>query len=132
MTYYHLRTAQEMRTLFGHVRGRLRTRSGSPIAARWTSASRATTCLTSRCPRAHLSTPTSASSASWAWSSAFDANALMILSSDRLDHELAIIHQMGFDAYFLIVWDLCRFARQEGIWYNAQGFSLPDRWWLTV
>jgi DNA polymerase-3 subunit alpha len=28
---------------------------------------------------------------------------------------------MGFDAYFLIVWDLCRFARQQGIWYNARG-----------
>ena len=28
---------------------------------------------------------------------------------------------MGFDAYFLIVWDLCREARQRGIWYNARG-----------
>ena len=28
---------------------------------------------------------------------------------------------MGFDAYFLIVYDLCRYARQEGIWYNARG-----------
>ncbi len=33
----------------------------------------------------------------------------------------AIIHQMGFDAYFLIVWDLCREARRRGIWYNARG-----------
>jgi DNA polymerase-3 subunit alpha len=40
---------------------------------------------------------------------------------ERLDYELEIIHQMGFDTYFLIVWDLCRFARQEGIWYNARG-----------
>ena len=28
---------------------------------------------------------------------------------------------MGFDTYFLIVWDLCRFAREQGIWYNARG-----------
>ncbi len=28
---------------------------------------------------------------------------------------------MGFDAYFLIVWDLCRYAREKGIWYNARG-----------
>ena len=28
---------------------------------------------------------------------------------------------MGFDAYFLIVWDLCRYARQQDIWYNARG-----------
>ncbi|MFN8405242.1 MAG: DNA polymerase III subunit alpha [Anaerolineales bacterium] len=27
----------------------------------------------------------------------------------------------GFDAYFLIVWDLCRHARENGIWYNARG-----------
>jgi len=39
----------------------------------------------------------------------------------RLEHELAIIHQMGFDTYFLIVWDLCRAARERGIWYNARG-----------
>ncbi len=39
----------------------------------------------------------------------------------RLNYELGIIHQMGFDAYFLIVWDLCRYARQQGIWYNARG-----------
>jgi DNA polymerase-3 subunit alpha len=40
---------------------------------------------------------------------------------ERLDYELGVIHTMGFDAYFLIVWDLCRFARSEGIWYNARG-----------
>lgn len=40
---------------------------------------------------------------------------------ERLEHELSIIHKMRFDAYFLIVWDLCRFARERGIWYNARG-----------
>lgn len=39
----------------------------------------------------------------------------------RLDYELGIIHQMGFDTYFLIVWDLCRYASEKGIWYNARG-----------
>ncbi len=39
----------------------------------------------------------------------------------RLDYELEIIHQMGFDTYFLIVWDLCQHARQRSIWYNARG-----------
>jgi len=33
----------------------------------------------------------------------------------RLEHELAIIHQMGFDTYFLIVWDLVHFAKSHGI-----------------
>jgi DNA polymerase-3 subunit alpha len=39
----------------------------------------------------------------------------------RLEYELGVIHQMGFDAYFLIVWDLCRYSRENGIWYNARG-----------
>ncbi|NPA31000.1 MAG: DNA polymerase III subunit alpha, partial [Chloroflexi bacterium] len=39
----------------------------------------------------------------------------------RFEHELGIIHQMGFDAYFLIVWDLVNYARRQGIWYNARG-----------
>ena len=39
----------------------------------------------------------------------------------RLEYELGIIHTMGFDAYFLIVWDLCRYAREQHIWYNARG-----------
>lgn len=40
---------------------------------------------------------------------------------ERLEYELKVIHTMGFDAYFLIVSDLCRYARQEGVWYNARG-----------
>ncbi len=39
----------------------------------------------------------------------------------RLEHELGIIHRMGFDAYFLIVWDLCQYARQADIWWNVRG-----------
>ena len=40
---------------------------------------------------------------------------------ERLEYELDIIHNMGFDAYFLIVWDLCVYAKDHGIWYNARG-----------
>jgi DNA polymerase-3 subunit alpha len=40
---------------------------------------------------------------------------------ERLNYELDVIHEMGFDAYFLIVWDLCRHAKEHGIWYNARG-----------
>jgi DNA polymerase-3 subunit alpha len=39
----------------------------------------------------------------------------------RLEYELEVIHKMGFDTYFLIVWDLCAHSRSEGIWYNARG-----------
>lgn len=38
-----------------------------------------------------------------------------------LAYELGVVHKMGFEAYFLIVWDLCRQAREKGIWYNARG-----------
>ncbi|MDW8069840.1 MAG: DNA polymerase III subunit alpha [Anaerolineae bacterium] len=39
----------------------------------------------------------------------------------RKEHELRIIHDMGFDTYFLIVWDLCEFARRHNIWWNVRG-----------
>jgi len=34
---------------------------------------------------------------------------------DRIQHELDVITKMGFAGYFLIVWDLIRFARESGI-----------------
>ena len=34
---------------------------------------------------------------------------------------LDIIKSMGFDAYFLIVWDLIQYAQKNDIWYNARG-----------
>ena len=39
---------------------------------------------------------------------------------ERLDLELSVIHQMGFDDYFLIVWDLLRFGRSQG-YYMGMG-----------
>jgi len=35
--------------------------------------------------------------------------------AERLDYELSVIETMGFPAYFLIVWDLIRHAREHGI-----------------
>lgn len=34
---------------------------------------------------------------------------------ERLDFELGVIGEMGFDAYFLIVWDYVKFAKDNGI-----------------
>jgi DNA polymerase-3 subunit alpha len=34
---------------------------------------------------------------------------------ERIEQELGVITSMGFSAYFLIVWDLIRFARENGI-----------------
>jgi DNA polymerase III subunit alpha len=33
----------------------------------------------------------------------------------RLEYELGVIAEMGFDSYFLIVWDFVKFAKQNGI-----------------
>jgi len=35
--------------------------------------------------------------------------------AERIEHELQVIISMGFSGYFLIVWDLIRFARENGI-----------------
>jgi len=34
---------------------------------------------------------------------------------ERLDYEIRVIREMGFISYFLIVWDLIRYAREKGI-----------------
>ena len=34
---------------------------------------------------------------------------------ERIDYELRVIEEMGFSAYFLIVWDLIRYANERGI-----------------
>ncbi len=35
--------------------------------------------------------------------------------AERLDFELRLISEMGFSAYFLVVWDIIRYAREAGI-----------------
>ena len=40
---------------------------------------------------------------------------------ERKERELRIIHEMGFDVYFLIVADLCDYARSRNIWWNVRG-----------
>ncbi|MGB0685087.1 MAG: DNA polymerase III subunit alpha [Planctomycetota bacterium] len=34
---------------------------------------------------------------------------------ERMEYEIKVISEMGFISYFLIVWDLCRHAREQGI-----------------
>lgn len=42
-------------------------------------------------------------------------------AKSRLEHELGVITRMGFESYFLIVWDFVRFAREQGIPASARG-----------
>lgn len=57
----------------------------------------------------------------------------------RLDYELKIIGRMGFETYFLIVWDLCEWAVRSDQWWEAhqdpypydsyQAWKENDIWW---
>jgi error-prone DNA polymerase len=40
---------------------------------------------------------------------------------DQLDHELAMIEQLGFAGYFLIVWDIVEFCRRSDIYCQGRG-----------
>ncbi|MFF4598039.1 error-prone DNA polymerase [Amycolatopsis sp. NPDC001319] len=39
----------------------------------------------------------------------------------QLDHELAVIRQLGFPGYFLVVWDIVRFCRKSNILAQGRG-----------
>ncbi|HSL59967.1 MAG TPA: error-prone DNA polymerase [Acidimicrobiales bacterium] len=39
----------------------------------------------------------------------------------QIDHELAVIEQLGFPGYFLVVWDLVRFCGERGILCQGRG-----------
>ena len=56
--------------------------------------------------------------------------------SDRLRFELNVISSMGFASYFLIVWDLIRHAREQGIRVgpgrgSAAGCAVAYTLWIT-
>ncbi|MBC7894559.1 MAG: PHP domain-containing protein [Cytophagaceae bacterium] len=39
----------------------------------------------------------------------------------QIDHELGLVRQLGFAGYFLIVWDIVRFAHRQGILCQGRG-----------
>lgn len=40
---------------------------------------------------------------------------------DRLESELSVIHTLGFEDYFLVVWDIARYAKERSIRYAGRG-----------
>ena len=46
---------------------------------------------------------------------------LLLRIHERIEHELVIIERTHAENYFLMVWDICNFARQSDIWYNGRG-----------
>lgn len=54
----------------------------------------------------------------WRYGSDWESDSVL---SERVNRELETVHSMGFDTYFLIVWDLCEYAKQQDIWWNVRG-----------
>lgn len=46
--------------------------------------------------------------------------------TDRLEQELETINQLGFCSYFLVVWDIVRWARKRGIRCQARGSAVDS------
>jgi DNA polymerase III subunit alpha len=118
---YYLRTPDEMRTLFGHVPGAIE--NTLMIAER---------CEVDLSPSGYhlplFPVPGGYTAATYlrylceqGLSRIYGERAHNADIQKRLNYELEVIHEMGFDAYFLIVWDLCKHAQERGIWYNARG-----------
>src|SRR6185295_3211742 len=42
-------------------------------------------------------------------------------AAERLTRELRIIDEMGFNAYFLITWDMIRYAQSRGFYHVGRG-----------
>lgn len=43
------------------------------------------------------------------------------IALERVRHELGIIHQLGFSAYFLITWDIIRYSMSRGFYHVGRG-----------
>lgn len=49
------------------------------------------------------------------------SSALLQRAQKQVEHELALIAKLGFAGYFLIVWDIVRYCRQNGILIQGRG-----------
>jgi DNA polymerase III subunit alpha len=118
---YYLRPLEEMQKLFGHIPGAIE--NTLMIAER---------CEVDLSPKGYhlplFTVPEGYSAATYlrhlcvqGLQRIYGEHALDEKIQQRLNYELEVIGEMGFDAYFLIVWDLCKHAQEQGIWYNARG-----------
>ena len=118
---YYLRTPEEMEALFGHIPGAIE--NTLKIAER---------CDVDLTPTGYhlplFTVPETFTTQSYlrhlcekGLNRIYGERAQETEIQERLDYELDVINDMGFDAYFLIVWDLCQHAKERGIWYNARG-----------
>ena len=69
----------------------------------------------SRCPRGSPTTPPTSPTSRGRASRSAGATTCSEPTRQRVQFELDVITTMGFSSYFLIVWDLIRYARSRGI-----------------
>jgi len=68
--------------------------------------------------------PTSANSAKMASTWRYGTTEVAPAIRQRLEYELSVIVKKNFCSYFLIVWDFCNFARDNGIPVGARGYRV--------
>ena len=112
---FFLKSAEEMAAGVRGVAGvGRRRRSRSPSAARSRSSSASCCCRASRPPTARSR---ARCCGGWRWRGCARryGDPLPAEARERLEFELGVIGEMGFDSYFLIVWDFVRYAKENGI-----------------
>ncbi len=117
---YTLRSAKEMAALFGHLPEALE--NSVRLAERCISANACLPSGTQTLPR--FPTPDGSQASvylSFLCQEALHARYPIDPPRDLLTRELSIIDQAGLADYFLIVWDIIRFARQAGIRCQGRG-----------
>ncbi len=57
----------------------------------------------------------------WAGAKERYPNGIPAKVRQQIEHELRIIHELGYEAYFLTVWDIVRFARSRNILCQGRG-----------
>ena len=113
---FYLKTAEEMRERFADYPERLRRHGRDRRALRRRASSSAATCcrrypVPEGTPRTTLPARAVRGTASCAATAPTPAPEVR----ERLEFELGVIGEMGFSAYFLIVWDFVKFAKDNGI-----------------
>ena len=133
---FYLKTADEMRALFPRdALSPSKTRSRSRIVVDSSSPRARSTFRSSRCLPGKRSTRTSSR---WRETDSSVGSAISPrrhqegrsrhppeVYRDRLEAEIAIIRDMGFSGYFLIVWDFCRYAPRERDFRSARDAAPP-------
>ncbi len=118
---YYLRTPQEMTDLFGHIPGAIENTLLIAERCQLDLASKGYKLPVFDVPEGYTAKSylydLCQKGAQWRYGDAASSEPVQ----RRLLYELDVIDKMGFNAYFLIVWDLCQYAEKRGIWYNARG-----------